>query len=373
MTAVAAITSWSSPPPTEVRPMTAAVTSTPETTPTSLPVNISRNIGCSCVLENVWLDIFLLMDASVSMTSDGIASAIDYVVSAFTRLTVGQAERFQTRVGVIRYADSVELIADLNVYTSIEDLFDLDIPLMEENGTNIEGAIRMAISKFRSPSHRAAARSVVIIAGSTYKYGGYNDPTQIAKEFRDGGGTIITIEYGQEKEPSMPMIRALASPNFNLTNEKSDGTELRTDELRELLCEANCFCKKDWRQYKINQRDTPQGGCYHLFAVPSNQTSASQTCDQSDGMLVLDDDSKTNMFLMNLIPPKTKFWLGLRYKENKWTWPGGHSMTKDATTIINFNTIAYTRSGWFNDDCVKYQHYVCQTKPCDSTKYCEAE
>ncbi|KAK6021843.1 hypothetical protein OSTOST_12477, partial [Ostertagia ostertagi] len=57
---------------------------------------------------------------------------------SLTKLTVGQAERFQTRLGVIRYADSVELIADLNDYTSTADLFDLDISMMNEVGTNIE-------------------------------------------------------------------------------------------------------------------------------------------------------------------------------------------------------------------------------------------
>ncbi|KAK6028775.1 Prothymosin/parathymosin family protein [Ostertagia ostertagi] len=55
-------------------------------------------------------------------------------------------------------------------------------------------AIRLANSKFYSESHRAPARRpVLIIVGSSYKSGGYNDPTQAAGEFREDGGTIITI------------------------------------------------------------------------------------------------------------------------------------------------------------------------------------
>lgn len=56
-----------------------------------------------------------------------------------SKLTVGQAEQYQTRFGVIRYATSVELISDLNVYKTTADLFDLAISPLNETGTNIEG------------------------------------------------------------------------------------------------------------------------------------------------------------------------------------------------------------------------------------------
>ncbi|KAK6018731.1 hypothetical protein OSTOST_15660, partial [Ostertagia ostertagi] len=180
-------------------------------TPTipSLPVASINNTGCNCVLKTVWLDVFLLMEANVAMTPGGIISATDYVVSAFTKLTEWvKPAQYQTRFGVIRYASSVDLIADLNVYTSTADLFDLDIPSLNETGTNIEGS------------------------------GGYNDPTQAAGEFREDGGTIITIEYVQEHGLTVPLLRSLASPNYNLTNKKDDGTALRADDLRQLLCEG---------------------------------------------------------------------------------------------------------------------------------------
>ncbi|PIO70427.1 hypothetical protein TELCIR_07719 [Teladorsagia circumcincta] len=134
-------------------------------------------------------------------------------------------------------------------------------------------AIHMATSRFQSPSHRAAARPVIIIVGSSYRDGGYSDPTQVAHEFRADGGTIITIEYVRERGVSVPILQTIASPNFTLTNRKSDGTELHADELRQLLCEANCFCKKDWMPYKGNgaKWDVPNGGCYYPFSMPSVQ------------------------------------------------------------------------------------------------------
>ncbi|PIO57648.1 hypothetical protein TELCIR_20932, partial [Teladorsagia circumcincta] len=152
---------------------TAKPTRKPTPTVPSLPVASINNTGCNCVLKTVWLDVFLLMEATTAMTANGINSATDYVVSAFTKLTVGQAVQYQTRFGVIRYASSVDLIADLDNYTSTADLFDLNISSLNETGTNIEGAIRMATSKFASKSHRLAARPVLIIVGSSYKLVAY--------------------------------------------------------------------------------------------------------------------------------------------------------------------------------------------------------
>ncbi|KIH63095.1 hypothetical protein ANCDUO_06606 [Ancylostoma duodenale] len=171
----------------------------------------------------------------------GHSQATDYVVSAFSKLTVGQAEQYQTRLGVIRYASSVELIADLNVYTSTSDLFDLTISAYNETGTNIEGT------------------------------GAWNDPGQVAATFRESGGTIITIEYVQQHGLEVPVLRSIASPNYNLTNVKDDGTQLRADELRHLLCEANCFCRTNWLPYNNDIWNAPQGGCYFPVTIPSVQ------------------------------------------------------------------------------------------------------
>ncbi|KHJ89330.1 von Willebrand factor type A domain protein [Oesophagostomum dentatum] len=179
-----------------------------------------------------------LFDPLFSVTPSP-ASATDYIVSAFSKLTVGQAEQYQTRFGVIRYATDAELLVDLDTYKSTSELFDLSIVAYNDLGTNIEGAIQLATSRFMSSVHRVAARPVVIIVGNSYNAGGYNDPTQAASTFRENGGTIITIEYVQEHGLDVPILRSLASPNYNLTNKKDDGTQLRADELRDLLCEGN--------------------------------------------------------------------------------------------------------------------------------------
>ncbi|WKY01639.1 hypothetical protein Q1695_015563 [Nippostrongylus brasiliensis] len=356
---------------------------TPTIAPTSgLPTANINNTGCNCVLKTVWLDVFLLMEASTSMTQTGIDSATDYVVSAMSKLTIGQSEQYQTRFGVIRYASNVELIADLDAYTTTSDLFDLNISLMNETGTNIEGAIRLATSKFTSKTHRTAARPVLIIVGSSYKIGGYNDPTQIAGQFRQNG-IIITIEYVQQHGLSVPMLRSIATSNYNLTNQNADGSQLRADDLRHLLCEANCFCRANWNPYLADMWSAPQGGCYYPIDISSIKELAVRTCKRENGaVLALDEDFSKNMFLLGLLPSKTKFWLGLQYDGAQWTWSGQYSVgyTNWAPNQPNINAgqCAYMQqysgfsSGWFSNDCGDDHNYICQSRPCDSTNYCAA-
>nr|CDJ92104.1 unnamed protein product [Haemonchus contortus] len=143
-TTLSIVRTTTSTPPSSTTTSSLPTTTSGTTTaspPEPIPVK-NINSGCECVPKTIWLDVFLLMEAGVSMTSYGIASATDFVVSAFTKLTVGQAEQFQTRLGVIRYASSVDLVADLDAYKSTADLLDLDILPLNETDTNLEGYVK---------------------------------------------------------------------------------------------------------------------------------------------------------------------------------------------------------------------------------------
>ncbi|PIO70575.1 lectin C-type domain protein [Teladorsagia circumcincta] len=110
---------------------------------------------------------------------------------------------------------------------------------------------------------------------------------------------------------------------------------------------------------------------------------ANRTCFRDkDAILVLDEDSSKDFFLMGVFSSKTKFWLGLQYDGNQWVWPGGYSagFTNWAPGQPDYRvgTCAYMqqyagfRSGWFSEDCGNDHNYICQSKPCDSTNYCTA-
>nr|CDJ97786.1 C-type lectin domain containing protein [Haemonchus contortus] len=177
------------------------------------------------------------------------------------------------------------------------------------------------------------------------------------------------------------MLKNLASKNYNLVNYEK-GKQLYAQELRQLLCEANCFCKKRWVPYNNDQWNAPQGGCYYPLMIPSIQMLANRTCyRKNDGVLAVDEDSKKDAFLMNLVPQKTKIWLGLKFKGNQWLWPDGSSIgrfTKWAKghpntskgDCVYMQQYSDSKSAWFSDDCYNDHYYICQTKPCDSSKYC---
>ncbi|CAJ0597143.1 unnamed protein product [Cylicocyclus nassatus] len=299
----------------------------PPVYPTLLPAD-SADAGCECNYGTIWLDVFLLMEATASMQF-GIYGATEYVVVALLKLTIGQEEQYQTRFGVIRYATEVQLIADLDTYNSTEDLYDLDIETYDDLGTNIEGALKMATDRFKSSVHRIAARPVVIIVGNSYRSGAYNDPSQAAAGFREDGGIIITIEYVQEHGLEVPYLRSLASPNYNLTNEKNDGTRLVVYDLRDLLCKANCFCRKNWLEYNLDKWNAPQGGCYYPVSIPDTQPLAQQACRRNhNSTLTLVEDSAKNSFLTSIFPLKTEFWLGLTNDGGGWKWQGGYSINQ---------------------------------------------
>nr|CDJ92594.1 C-type lectin domain containing protein [Haemonchus contortus] len=116
--------------------------------------------------------------------------------------------------------------------------------------------------------------------------------------------------------------------------------------------------------------------------IPSIQMLANRTCyRKNDGVLAVDEDSKKDAFLMNLVPQKTKIWLGLKFKGNQWLWPDGSSIgrfTKWAKghpntskgDCVYMQQYSDSKSAWFSDDCYNDHYYICQTKPCDSSKYC---
>ncbi|VDO50464.1 unnamed protein product [Haemonchus placei] len=230
-------------------------------------------------------------------------------------------------------------------------------------------AIRLARARFASQHHRRAARKVIIIAGSNYRETVYEDPSNVAKQFRSEGGIIITIEYLQGKEKSIPIYKKLASPNYRLIT-YVDRKQLRAQELRQLLCKANCFCKRRWVPYTIDQWDAPEGGCYLPVKISSTQRLATRTCKRKNGgILAVDEDKEKDAFLTKC---KHSLFLTLCISclvgdFTKWA--------KGRQTTENGDCVYMRRNGdheteWFSDECDNDHFHICQTKPCDSTKYC---
>ncbi|EYC06268.1 hypothetical protein Y032_0077g1114 [Ancylostoma ceylanicum] len=115
---------------------------------------------------------------------------------------------------------------------------------------------------------------------------------------------------------------------------------------------------------------------------PIFQQLAHRTCiDDHNSTLTLDEDFDKNAFLATIFPSKTKFWLGLANTGNGWQWPGGYSAGYTSwgpdEPKSGKCTYMYQYSGfkfaWFSDDCTNDHYYICQSKPCDSTRYCNTD
>ncbi|ETN86270.1 lectin C-type domain protein [Necator americanus] len=107
------------------------------------------------------------------------------------------------------------------------------------------------------------------------------------------------------------------------------------------------------------------------------QQLAHRTCfDDHNSSLTLVEDAAKDAFLRTIFPAKTMFWLGLTNDGNGWQWPGGYSLgfsnwgpNQPAVGKCAYMQ-QYSGFAWFSDDCTNDHYYICQSNPCDSTRYC---
>ncbi|VDO84105.1 unnamed protein product [Haemonchus placei] len=153
------------------------------------------------------------------------------------------------------------------------------------------------------------------------------------------------------------MLKNLASKNYNLVNYEK-GKQLYAQDLRQLLCEANCFCKKKWVPYNNDQWNAPQGGCYYPLMIPSIQTIKGAFRAQTAKEISWTANFPARSLDSTKIGRFTK-------------WAKGHPNTNKGECVY-MQQYSDSKSAWYSDDCYNDHYYICQTKPCDSSKYCAA-
>ncbi|CAJ0597182.1 unnamed protein product [Cylicocyclus nassatus] len=231
----------------------------------STPIN-----QCPCTNNNIWIDVYFLIDSSRAMTANGFDEATSFAEAVLYKLNIGQADGQRTRAGFISYFADASKNYDLTAFKSSNDMIDrADFTYNGSRGTNIESAIKLAAESFETSSHRSNVQKVIVIIGSAYENGNYNDPTKVAKSFTQDGGFIITV--------------------------------------------VNCFCPTNYLPFM--QGDVrPTGGCYKAFSDSAIQTLAAKNCRQyHDAYLVKVESRAKSQFLSAVFPSKTKFWIGLKY------------------------------------------------------------
>ncbi|CAJ0942617.1 unnamed protein product, partial [Mesorhabditis belari] len=315
------------------------------------------------------------------MTSHGILELSNYLVTSFLQLNIGQGDGHYTRVGAVGYGDNATLQHSLTSFTSVNDLLSRFNPTIDgTKGSNIEAAIRLAQDQFDSQGHRPNVKRVIILAASHYEPGTSEDPTQVAQQFREDGGFLITLEYVQEHGAQVPILADLASPCFAISNSNAD---LHAVDLQNKLCMANCFCLTNWEPYMINPTcNVPDGGCYYPVLIPAAEILAKAFCErQTGGMLVKVEDAAKAIFVNSMYSnTKEKTWIGLEYSPLKfgYVWDDGSNVgsyqpfasRNISVTCVSQQPGSGFLTNWYPADCVEDHMYTCQSTPCSADKYC---
>lgn len=343
------------------------------------PSNFVSPCACSNY-SNIWLDVMLVIDSSTAMTSHGIEELTNYLETAFLRMSVGQTKGHFTRIGAVGYGDNATLLHPLTDFQSVDDLLSRFSPKMDgSGGSNIESAIRLAQVEFESGGHRDNVKKVLVIAASHYEPGASEDPVQVAQQFREDGGVIITLEYVQTHGASVPVLKSLATPCYSLSNSNED---LRVNDLLNMFCNANCFCYTNWNPYATDPVcPFPDGGCYYPVTIPAAEVLAKRYCENHNGgMLVKIEDAAKGVFVNSLFNNKNeKTWIGLELSRSfAYLWEDGSQVGSYQPFVTHNMSIACVSQGqgtgfnsnWYPEDCYADYMYTCQATPCSADKLC---
>ncbi|CAJ0956000.1 unnamed protein product, partial [Mesorhabditis belari] len=350
------------PMPTTVRPTGAP------TTP--VPVNY-----CPCTPSKIWNDIIIVYDGSNVLPQARFQTMITMLQSMIASLPISQQIGQYTRLGVISYASKVTQIANLTKYGSFIDAISDNWSRDNVEATNVKGGIDLARDWFDSTKqHRPNVRKVIILAASTYREG-FDTPITTANTFKDNGGVIMVIGYGDLKGESSDVLKQIASPGYfvDATNQQPNFTSILN-----LLCLSNCFCPDPYKAVSSAPTGEPAEGCYFLSDLQGLQILAARFCSiENNGTLAVTLDQTQKIFAVSKVRTAVPVWVGLTFDPvlQAWTWADGtpftdqiESGTGACATIRRtngFNT-AFTQRECAGDA----YDYACQATPCSTATYC---
>ncbi|KAH7699387.1 CLEC-61.1 protein [Aphelenchoides avenae] len=299
------------------------------------PAPTKEDSACACNITNLWLDIYVVIDVSTSMSQHGLDDAGNFLTSIFDQFTVQPHEGRHSRASIVTYADKATLIGDLNKFDN--DALDNTLPYLNcstSGMVNIQSALQTVGQVFDKQGKYPQRRPVALILGTALSQDTSSDAIHAADNLKSAGFEIITIAYNeQDAADAAAPIGLLASSGLNFSSSNADTL---IDQLTTAFCQANCFCLSPWNQWKM-----PGAGgaverlseCLYISDLPSNSKGAKRDCKRKGACLVSEfSDAKHDYLLdvaMGAYPNDRRYLIGLsRQSSGEYVWT-----SKDAVTI----------------------------------------
>uniref|UniRef100_A0A8R1HYK9 VWFA domain-containing protein n=1 Tax=Caenorhabditis japonica TaxID=281687 RepID=A0A8R1HYK9_CAEJA len=225
---------------------------------------------CQCILNNLYLDVYLVVDVSNQMGTNGLLEVAANVNSVFgdSQVRVGDhyADNRGVRVGLITYASYSTVVSNLSDFQSTDELTKAvyDLKPSKDYTSNLQSplkVIQQQLLKYTDKnSPRNNTKTVVIVYAADYY--DYDEPTisQIGNQLKQDGVIIITVaDITRNDHYQIIRLAELASPGNGFTV----NDEYPSEEVQQALCRANCFCPRMYHQFFADHNGTAHyfGSC----------------------------------------------------------------------------------------------------------------
>ncbi|CAJ0604745.1 unnamed protein product [Cylicocyclus nassatus] len=358
---------------------------------------------CACTPSKLWLDVVVVIDNSLSMSTEELDEASTNLCKVFAQVTITQGEGHHSRVGVVTYGIKADAMHNLTEFYSFHQFCNRISKIRQKNETisNLKEGLEKAEQMFRDgrpDGFRKNVKEVIMIYASIDWWTNFDDAEPLADRMKISGKEIIVVGFFHNNYRAYDLIREIASDGFYNSFNNDCYYGIQHD-----LCAANCFCRRNWLQYTTGTKRF--GSCLRIGAGDLSWKMAKQACLQisheSGHLATVFEKAKHDFIEWMYGNDNTTEWpyeyhIGLSYDINHsdyfweqpvgsdpariplrgidfriWSW-GYPSLRNDAYCVLT--ALLYTASdeyGWKNVHCEnEYRRYICQMNSCDTDNYC---
>jgi uncharacterized protein YegL len=380
--------------PSTIQPSTVQPSSAQPPSPSANPLGLDRE--CACTIEKIWLDIVAVIDISKSITQEGLAQVQANLDTIVHRLNISSTIGYNSRISIVSFASNSTTVAGFNAFNSSDDfdatIFGINVNAADDK-VNILSGLQTANSILGSSSDFPNRRRVVILYTSAYDNGGFKSPIPLSQQMREDNVKLITVAFAQSMGSSdVDAVSELAWPGFAFTNNQTD----LIDQMYNALCQANCFCPPNWRQFTSNYTNKyahGYGNCLYYSSIPAGWTPASFSCRNEAPGAYLGTETTPMKSAFNLAYTKDvsvnkqySYHIGLEFKNGQYSW-----QTNNASVVLPLGSYTNWNPGypnsqigacvkvdkvlgnsykWTNENCWTALNYMCEVKTCDTDNYC---